>query len=214
MQKPRISRRSVVAVAAVSAATLAFAPSWGAGRTAQSESFFASGNASAHWDNTQSSDANRFSQVYEVNDATSYAGTTLHHVEGLPAPATSPSFWYKADRDSPDSGGSPRLVMVFGDPATGATVGDIELTPDDWSQSWRSIGDGYWSVHGGPCVYTYHDNYDHAVGCMGAGTVVTSAFIVTDSFWKILSPYKNWVDQIQYDGKTISQPSDNNNSGS
>ena len=93
----RISRRSVIAVAAVSAATLAFAPSWGAGRTAQSESFFASGNAAAHWDNTEpDSDSDGWSQIYDVQDATSYAGTTLHHVEGLPAPATPPSSWKTA----------------------------------------------------------------------------------------------------------------------
>ena len=214
MHKPRLSRRSVVAIAAASAATLAFTPSWGAGRTAQSESFFAYGNASAHWDNTQSADSDRWSQEYEVNDASSYAQTTLHHVEGLPAPAKSPSFDFKADRDAPSSGGSPRLVMVFSDPVSGATVGDIELTPDNWSQSWQHMDDGYWSVHGGPCVYSYHDSYEHAVGCMGTGSVVSAAFVVTDSFWSALSPYKNWVDNVQYDGKTISQPSDNNNSGS
>jgi hypothetical protein len=207
-------RRAPVLVAAASAAVLVVAPAWASGnngRTAQSESFFASGNASAHWDNTQSADANRFSERYDVNDASSYAGTTLHHVEGLPAPATSPSFAFKADRSGP-SGGSPRLVMVFGDPSTGTTVGDIELTPDNWDTSWQTVGDGFWSVHGGTCGFTYHDNYQHAVGCMGAGTVVTSAYIVTDSGWLYPSGYTNWVDDVQYGGKTISQPSDNNNS--
>src|SRR5437764_15477434 len=97
-------RRVPVLVAVTSAAALAIAPAWGAssGRTAQSESFFASGNAAAHWDNSQSNDGDRFSQEYEINDATSYAGTTLHHVEGLPAPATAPSFDYKAHRPGPD----------------------------------------------------------------------------------------------------------------
>lgn len=208
-------RRVPLLVAVTSAAALAIAPAWGAsgGRTAQSESFFASGNASAHWDNSQSADANRFSQVYVVGDATSYAGTTLHHVENQPPPPTSPSFAYKADRSGP-SGGSPRLVMVFGDPATGATVGDIELTPDNWDTNWQPAGDGEWSVHGGTCGFTYHDNYDHAVGCMGDGALVTSAFIVTDSGWLYPTGYTNWVDTVQYGGKTISQPSDNNNSGS
>jgi hypothetical protein len=207
----RISHRTVIAVAAVSAATLTFAPSWGAGRTAQSESFFASGNASAHWDNSQSNDSDAFSQEYEVNDATSYAGTTLHHVEGLSAPAKSPSFDFKADRSGP-SGGGPRLVMVFSDPATGQSVGDIELTPDTWSQDWQHMDDGSWSVHGGTCGFTYHDQYDHAVSCMGTGTVVSSAFIVTDVGFLYPTGYKNWVDNVQYDSKTLSQPSDNNNS--
>ena len=207
--------RVPVLLAAASAAALAFAPAWGAGggRTAQSESFFASGNASAHWDNSQSADANRFSQEYDVNDGASYAGTTLHHVENQPPPPNSPTFQYKADR-SGGSGGSPRLVMVFGDPTTGVTVGDIELTPDNWDTNWQPAGDGEWSVHGGTCGFTYHDSYSHAVGCMGDGALVTSAFIVTDSGWLYPTGYKNWVDEVQYGGKTISQPSDNNNSGS
>jgi len=212
-----MSRRVTLAIAATAAATtvVAVAPAWGSdsGRTAQSESFFASGNASAHWDNTQSADTNRFSERYDVNDATSYAGTTLHHVENQPPPASSPTFEFKASQ-SGSSGGSPRLVMVFGDPTTGATVGDIELTPDNWDTSWQPVGDGQWSVHGGTCGFTYHDNYQHAVGCMGAGTLVTSAFIVTDSGWLYPTGYTNWVDEVQYGGKTISQPSDNNNSGS
>ena len=213
MHVPRLSRRSVVAIAAASAATLAFTPSWGAGRTAQSESFFASGNASAHWDNTQSSDADRFSQRYTVNDATSYAGTTLHHVEGQPPPPNSPTFAYKADR-SGSSGGSPRLVMIFGDPATGATVGNIALTPDNWDTNWQTASDGQWAVVGGTCGFQYHDQYNDAVACMGPGAIVTSAFLVTDSGWLYPSGYTNWVDAVQYGGKTISQPSDNNNSGS
>jgi hypothetical protein len=207
-------RRIPLLVAATSAAALAIAPAWGAsgGRTAQSESFFASGNAAAHWDNTQSADANRFSQVYVVNDATSYAGTALHHVEGQPAPADSPTFSFKADRQGA-SGGSPRLVMVFGDPTTGATIGNIALTPDQWDTSWQDVTDGNWDVTGGTCGYKYHDQYDDAVACMGA-SVVTSAFMVTDSGWLYPTGYTNWVDKIQYGGKTISQPSDNNNSGS
>jgi hypothetical protein len=43
-----------------------------------------------------------------------------------------------------------------------------------------------------------------------AGAAVTAAFIVSDSGW-LGAPYKNWIDNIQYDGKTISQPSDNSN---
>ena len=43
-----------------------------------------------------------------------------------------------------------------------------------------------------------------------AFALVTAAFIVSDSGW-LNAPYKNWIDNIQYDGKTISQPSDNAN---
>src|SRR4051812_27038257 len=183
-------RRIPLLVAVTSAAALAIAPAWGAsgGRTAQSESFFASGNAAAHWDNSQSADGDRFSQEYEINDATSYAGTTLHHVEGLPAPAMAPSFDYKADRSGP-SGGSPRLVMVFGDPADGTTVGNIALTPDNWNAGWQHAQDGQWDVTGGVCLFRYHDNYQDAVSCMGAGTVVVSAFLVSDSGWMYPTGY-------------------------
>ena len=210
MPARRFSSRSVIAVAAASAATLAFAPAWGAGRTAQSESFFASGNASAHWDNSQSADSDPFSQEYEVNDATATAGTTLHHVEGRPAPEAEPTFDFKADRSGP-SGGSPRLVMIFGDPATGTTVGNIALTPDTVDTTWQHAQGNEWVVNGGSCGFVYHDNYQHAVGCMG-DSVVTAAFLVSDSGWLYPTGYKNWVDNVQYDGKTISKPSDNNNS--
>ena len=210
----RVSRRSVIAVAAASAATLAFAPAWGAGRTAQSESFFASGNASAHWDNSQSADDDSFSQVYEVNDASSYAGARLHHVEGLPAPANAPSFDFKADRPSPadiGTGGSPRLVIVFSD------GGNINLRPLMWTGDWQHEGGDSgptasdWDNVGGTCGSEYEQDYQTVKNCHD-GALVTAAFMVTDSFWKILSPYKNWVDNVQYDGKTISQPSDNSNS--
>src|SRR3954465_5287878 len=111
-------RRIPLLVAVTSAAALAIAPAWGAsgGRTAQSESFFASGNAAAHWDNSQTdSDGDNWSQVYDVQDATSYAGTTLHHVEGRPAPAAPPSFDFKTSQDGNPALGSPRLVIVFAD---------------------------------------------------------------------------------------------------
>jgi hypothetical protein len=205
-------RRRLTYVAALSAAALAIAPAWSAGRTAQSESFFTSGDASAHWVNNDSSDPddNRFSQIYDLRGALSYAGTTLHHVEGEPAPPTSPTFAYKADRETA-SGGSPRLVMVFGDPTTGATIGNIALTPDQWKQTWQDQGDGNWDVNGGTCGFVYHDDYNHAVSCMGPDAVVTSAFMVSDSTWLYPTGYKNWVDKIQYGGKTVSQPADNNN---
>src|SRR4051812_8490240 len=211
-------RRIPLLVAVTSAAALAIAPAWGAsgGRTAQSESFFASGNAAAHWDNTQSADDDPFSQLYEVNDASSYAGTTLHHVEGLPAPANAPSFDFKADRVSPaytGTGGSPRLVIVFSD------GGNINLRPLEWTGDWQHEGGDSgptasdWDNVGGSCIGGYEEDYQTVRHCHD-GAVVTAAFMVTDSFWRILSPYKNWVDNIQYAGTTISQPSDNNNSGS
>jgi len=203
-------RRVPLLVAATSAAALAIAPAWGAsgGRTAQSESFFASGNAAAHWDNSQSdSDGDGWAQVYDVQDATSYAGTTLHHVEGQPAPTNSPSYWYKSDsaHSGLPSAGSPRLVIVFAD------GGNIQLRPLFWSSGWTEEGGDQskdWDNNGGTCGFEYEQDYQTVRACHG-DSLVTAAFIVTDAPY---APYKLWIDQVQYDGKTISQPSDNNNS--
>ena len=207
-------RRTMLLLAATSAAALAIAPAWGAsgGRTAQSESFFASGNAAAHWDNSQSADSDKFSQEYEVNDTTSYAGTTLHHIEGLPAPANAPSFDFKTDKPAGPSGGSPRLVINFTD------GGNIQLRPLMWSDSWDHEGGDSgdhtndWDSTGPGCSM-YEQNYQTVRDCH-AGALVTSAYIVTDSGWLYPTGYKNWIDNVQYAGKTISQPSDNSNSGS
>jgi hypothetical protein len=51
--------------------------------------------------------------------------------------------------------------------------------------------------------------YQVALACH-PGATVTAAFIVSDSGW-LNAPYKNWIDNIQYNGRTISQPSDNLN---
>jgi len=201
-------RRLPLLIAVTSAAALAIAPAWGSsgGRTAQSESFFAYGNASAHWDNSQDADDDGFSQVYEVNDATSYAGTTLHHVEGLPAPADPPSFDFKTSQDGNPSVGSPRLVIVFAD------GGNIQLRPLFWDSSWthEDGNSNDWDNYGGTCGFRYERSYEEVKACH-PDQLVTAAFIVTDAPY---APYKVWIDNVQYDGKTISQPSDNNNSGS
>ena len=59
-----------------------------------------------------------------------YAGLELNRAEG-PAPAREPRFFHKEDRAG-ESGGSPRLVMVFTD------GGNIQLRPDQWSTNWQS----------------------------------------------------------------------------
>jgi hypothetical protein len=51
--------------------------------------------------------------------------------------------------------------------------------------------------------------YQVALACH-PGATVTAAFIVSDSGW-LSAPYKNWIDNIQYNGRTIPQPSDNLN---
>jgi hypothetical protein len=146
-------------VAATSAAALAIAPAWGAsgGRTAQSESFFATGNAAAHWDNSTSNDNDPF---------------------------------------------SPRLVIVFAD------GGNIQLRPLFWNSSWthEDGNSNDWDDVGGTCGALYEQSYDAVKACH-PDQQVTAAYIVTDAPY---APYKMWIDNVQYGGKTISQPSDNN----
>lgn len=194
------------------------------GRQTISVSFFAGhvgpvGSGSAHWTNTDSNDTDRFSVELEVPEGgtpadgfSSFAGINFHHVPPQP-PANAPSFDFKADR-SGASGGSPRLVMVFSD------GGNINLRPLTWVQdTWISEGGPNptpdpsaptnWDSVGGPCVFRFEQTYQAALACH-PGATVTDAFIVTDSGW-LGAPYKNWIDNIQYGGKTISQPSDNAN---
>jgi len=192
------------------------------GRQTISVSFFAGhiGNVqsgSAHWTNSNSNDSDPFSIVLDVPEGrfegflSSFAGINFHHLPGAP-PAVAPSFDFKADRTA-DSGGSPRLVMQFSD------AGNINLRPLAWVQdTWISEGPGNhpdpsaatnWDNNGGTCAFLYETTYQTAVACH-AGATVTAAYIVSDSGW-LNGPYRNWIDNIQYDGTVISQPSDNGN---
>src|SRR5437868_14493997 len=101
--------------------------------------------------------------------------------------------------------------MIFSD------GGNINLRPLTWEQDkWISEGTGNtsdpdfatnWDNNGGTCGFQYEQTYDAALACH-AGQSVTAALIVSDSGW-LEAPYTNWIEHIQYDGKTISQPSDN-----
>ena len=179
-------------------------------------------NGQARWTNTDSNDADPFSVELSVPEGftqvdpdgtphffTSFAGINFHHVPPAP-PANPPSFDFKTDRTGA-SDGSPRLVMIFSD------GGNINLRPLTWEQDkWISEGPGNtsdpafvnnWESNGGTCGFVYEQPYDVVLGCH-AGQTITDAFIVTDSGWAN-APYKNWIDNIQYGGTTISQPSDN-----
>ncbi len=191
------------------------------GRQTISVSFFSGqvgpvASGSAHWTNTTSNDPDAFSILLDIaeggtpaNGFTSFAGINFHHVPPAP-PAAAPSFDFKADRTAA-SGGSPRLVMLFSD------GGNINLRPLAWVQdTWISEGPGptpdpsaptNWDSNGGACAFVYETTYQTALACH-AGATVTAAFIVSDSGW-LNGPYRNWIDNIQYAGKVISQPSDN-----
>ena len=195
------------------------------GRQTISVSFFAghigpvSPSGSAHWINTDSNDPDSYSVEINIpaggtpaDGYSSFAGINFHHVPPV-APANPPAFDYKTDRTSA-SGGSPRLVIVFSD------HGNINLRPNAWVQNvWTSEGTGNptpdplfatnWDNNGGSCGFVYQTTYNAALSCH-AGATVTAAFIVSDSGW-VIHPYKNWIDNIQYNGQVISLPPDNAN---
>lgn len=190
-----------------------------AGRSKPSVSFFAGAypagsvaNGSAHWTNTQSNDGDGFSMEIDVpqgvgtpNYYSSYGGITLHHVAGSPAPATEPSFDFMSTVGG-SSGGSPRLVIRFSD------GGSINLRPLSWTANTWTTEDGAsndWDNNGGSCGFLYEKSYATVLACH-ADTTVTSAYIVSDSGWLYPSSgYVQYIDNLQYDGYTISQPSDN-----
>jgi hypothetical protein len=191
---------------------LAFAPANAAASSGISVSFFTGADGpvapgSAHWTNTASHDSDPFSIELDVPQGTpapdffsSFAGIDLHHISSV-APAAAPSFDFKADKVAA-SGGSPRLVMQFSD------GGDMELRPLAWTTTWTTE-DGSstdWDVHSPSCPFLFETTYAAGLACH-AGASVTAAFIVTDSGW-LSAPYTNWIDNIQYDGTIISQPSD------
>ena len=204
MTKPFRNLIAIVAasVAAVSVGTL---PAEAAARTNPSVSFFQGGAGNAHWSQDQSNGTDRFSMELDVPDAFSYAGIDLHHVEGRPAPATAPSFDFYSTV-SGASGGSPRLHINFSD------GGSVDLRPVAWVQNtWTNVGGGdddNWDNNGGTCGFRYQRTYQEVLACHPA-TTVTSAYVVSDSGWLHPEGYVNYIDNLQYDGATISQPSDN-----
>ena len=177
----------------------------------------------AYWTDATSNDTDAYSVELDVPEGgtpadgfSSFAGINFHHVTGQPAPASSPTFDFKPNKTSfsgaipTGSGGSPRLVMVFSD------GGNINLRPLGWiADQWVTEGVGAtvldWDNNGGICGFRYEQDYNTVVACH-PGAVVTQAFIVSDSGWVSPpggAPYTNWIDNIQYNGVTVSQPSNN-----
>ena len=193
-------------------AFVAFMPSSAAASNGIRVSFFAGhagpvADGSAHWTTAASNDSDPFSIQLDVPEGTgspdffsSFAGIQLHHVPST-APAAPPAFDFMADKVAA-SGGSPRLVMQFSD------GGDMELRPLAWTTTWstESGASTDWDVHSPSCPFLFETTYATGLACH-AGASVTSVFIVTDSGW-LSAPYTNWIDNIQYDGTVISQPSD------
>ena len=59
-------------------------------------------------------------------------------------------------------------------------------------------------MHSPSCPFVFETGDAAGLACH-AGASVTSAFIVSDSGW-LSAPYTNFIDNIQYNGTTISQP--------
>lgn len=194
----------------------------GAARTAASLSFFAGAtgpvaNGSASWSTAVSNDGDSFSVQIEVPEGTgapnfysSFGGILIHHIDGSPPPAMSPTFdFYPTVTGA--SGGSPRLVINFSD------GGSANLRPLAWvANTWTTEGTGAtvndWDNGGGSCgSFSYEISYAAVLACH-PGATVTSAYVVSDSGWLYNGGYTNFIDNIQWNGQTFSQPSDNSNS--
>jgi len=205
----------IFVIGAVVAALMAQA-AVAAPRTKPNIHFFSGPQSDAHWTPKDSSDGNRMSIELDVGpvDSFGFAGFELNRVEGTAAPEREPYFYHKEDRESPASGGSPRLVILF----TG--VGNrIELRPDEWTTSWQRVGegdgDGNWDSNGGICGFRFDVTYEEALACHPEA-VIQAVFMVTDSNWMPdkATGYINWIDQLQYNNFVYSHASDNNNSPS
>jgi hypothetical protein len=204
--------RHVIAIVAATAAAVSVGtlPATAAARTSPSVSFFQGGEGNAHWSQDQSNGDDKFSMELDVpgfdlaTEPVNYAGIDLHHVDGRPAPVQAPSFDFYSTATGP-SLGSPRLVINFSD------GGDANLRPLAWAQdTWTTVdGNGpNWDNRGGTCPFLFNTTYAAVLACH-AGATVTSAYVVSDSGYAYPQGYVHYIDNLQYDGKTISQPSDN-----
>lgn len=199
--------RHLIAVAAATAAALSVGtlPAGAAARTEPSVSFFEGQDGQAHWSRDYSNGNDKFSIALELPAGSyfDYAGADLQHVDGRPAPDQAPSFDFRST-SSGASGGSPRLHLNFSD------GGGADLRPVTWEQdTWTAVdGKGAsWDNNGG-CGYRYNATYAEVLACH-PGEAVTSAYMVSDSGWAHPEGYTTYIDNLQYGGTTISQPSDN-----
>ena len=201
--------RHLVAIAAATAAAISVSavPADASARNDISVSFFQGAEGNAHWSQDETFSDDKFSMELDVPGGLNYAGIDLHHEEGRPAPAAAPSFDFNSTV-SGFSGGSPRLHINFSD------GGSVDLRPVLWAQdTWTHVGGGddNWDSNGGTCGFRYQATYQEVLACHPA-TTVTSAYVVSDSGWMHPEGYVNYIDNLQYDGTTISQPSDNRRS--
>jgi hypothetical protein len=178
-------RRILIALfAAVSA--VGFAGGTALADPAANVSFFHGGDGTAHWAPQQGAIV-----LSETTTPGAYAGAMLMHVAST-APAVAPNFT-QVDTTDEASGGSPRLVLLFGD---GGTVYGYRLAMSTATQSDAL----HWDSTGGASGFIYNGDYSVEVADHN-GSPVVAAYVVTDSGWEGQS-YTNFISDITYGDST------------
>jgi hypothetical protein len=148
-------------------------------------SFFHGADGTAHWAPQQSAIV-----LSETTTPGAYAGTMLMHVSSI-APIAAPNFT-QIDTVDEAGGGSPRLVLLFGD---GGTVVGYRLAMSTTSQS----DPLHWDSMAGTSGFIYNGDYSSEVNDHTGGVV--AAYVVTDSGWEGKS-YTNLISNITYGTNT------------
>jgi hypothetical protein len=190
-------RWTIFVGAVVALGVLVAGPAGAAPRTKIGVSFFKGGNGSAHWSKTHSTGPDAFSMRLDVPDGSSYAGISLHHVSDT-LPDSEPGFVFY--ETGTVSGGSPRLVIASTDACYAVEYAYPE-TADTWNPA------SQWDLMG-TCGFVYNATWA-GVRSAFASRTVAAVYMVDDTFQP--SGHTSWIDELQYDGQTISEPSDNHN---
>lgn len=195
------AKRSIAAFAAAALGLLVI-PSLASAEI--THTLFAGNGGTAAWVSTDPPRGSTGTQSVrlKIPDADAFAGVRLNGFDDE-SPLGPPSFDFKSNVASAQSGGSPRLRIRFDD------GGSIDLRPLQWTggEVWQHVdgSSSNWDNdgNGGACGFQFQITYDQALSCH-PGADVVGVHVVTDSGW-LVSPYTHWVDNITYDGTTISK---------
>lgn len=110
---------------------------------------------------------------------TTFGGLAVVNGPTDPASITILRFDFKASVTG-DSGGSPRIVLVFSDGGN-ATLRPLALTEGTWVTLDGMTGND-WDNNGGVCGFVYATTYAGVVACH-PGASITGIFVVNDSGW-------------------------------
>jgi|SRR5579859_2460184 len=177
-------RRILIALfAAVSA--IGFAGGTALADPGANVSFFHGADGTAHWAPQQGAIV-----LSETTTPGAYAGAMLMHV-GPTAPVVAPNF-AQMDTVTEAGGGSPRLVLLFGD---GGTVYGYRFAMSTSQQS----DPLHWDSTGGTSGFISNGDYSTEIADHTGGVV--AAYVVTDSGWEGQS-YTNLISNIKYGDNT------------